>query len=167
MRRTYLPTLRQKIVLFTLTRPNYSIFEQYGITLIFPVHQSIFPFLTLDNSTWRILDSHKRCYSIYTFKYNYSAQEPKPSKAVSKPSIPTEGTDHIAKRAPGRAFCLLYFILTLLCSPGKETICQHCGRDFKVLGRHVWRCKARIFTDQPTAPPNNHMVTTQETVGPL
>ena len=56
------------------------------------------------------------------------------------------------------------FFLTLLCSPCKETICQHCGRDFKVLGRHVWRCKARIFTDQPTAPPNNHMVTAQETV---
>ena len=75
-----------------------------------------------------------------------------------------EGTDHIAKLALGRAFWLLYFILTLLCSPGKKTICQHCGRDFKVLCRHVWRCKARIFTDQPTAPPNNHMVTAQETV---
>ena len=64
MRRTYLPTLRQKIVLFTLTRPNHSIFEQYNITLIFPVHYSIFLFLTLDNPTWRPLDSHKRCYSI-------------------------------------------------------------------------------------------------------
>ena len=69
----------------------------------------------------------------------------------------------MAKQVPGPAFWLLYIILTLLCSPSKETIFQHCGRDFKVLGSHVWRCKARIITDQPTAPPNNRLVATQET----
>ena len=135
MRRTYLPTLRQKIVLITLTRPNYSIFEQYSITLTFPVHYSIFLFVTLDNSTWKPLDSHKRRDRPYC-------------KASASTGV----------------LAVIFYCNVTICSPGKDTICQHCGRDFKVLGRHVWRCKARIFTDQPTAPPNNHMVTAQETV---
>ena len=24
------------------------------------------------------------------------------------------------------------------------TICQYCGKDFKSLGKHVWRCKSRV-----------------------
>ena len=26
----------------------------------------------------------------------------------------------------------------------KATICEYCGKDFKSLGRHVWRCKSRV-----------------------
>ncbi|CAB4031114.1 Hypothetical predicted protein [Paramuricea clavata] len=26
----------------------------------------------------------------------------------------------------------------------KATICEYCGKDFKSLGRHIWRCKSRV-----------------------
>ena len=37
-------------------------------------------------------------------------------------------------------------IITVLSKGNEAGVCEFCGKDFTVLGRHQWRCKARTFT---------------------
>ena len=37
-------------------------------------------------------------------------------------------------------------IIAVLSKGNKAGVCEFCGKDFTVLGRHQWRCKARTFT---------------------
>ena len=39
--------------------------------------------------------------------------------------------------------CLKLIIFFLLYGISKATLCEFCGKDFKSVGRHVWRCKSR------------------------
>ena len=47
-----------------------------------------------------------------------------------------------------RGFYLINIVLLCLLmgkfSSVKATICEYCGKDFKSLGKHVWRCKHRV-----------------------
>ena len=36
--------------------------------------------------------------------------------------------------------------------------CEFCNKDFISLGRHTWRCKARITTITATTETNNHLL---------
>ena len=37
-------------------------------------------------------------------------------------------------------------IIAVLSKGNEAGVCEFCGKDFTVLGRHQWRCKARNFT---------------------
>ena len=37
-------------------------------------------------------------------------------------------------------------IIAVLRKGNEAEVCEFCGKDFTVLGRHQWRCKARTFT---------------------
>ena len=37
-------------------------------------------------------------------------------------------------------------IIAVLSKGNEAGVCEFCGKDFTVLGRHQWRCKARTFT---------------------
>ena len=59
-------------------------------------------------------------------------------------------------------FWLSCLIVCLLFGFSRGTICTYCGKDFKVLGRHIWRCKSRVIINSPViAPSNNPSVSTQ------
>ena len=59
-------------------------------------------------------------------------------------------------------FWLSCLIVCLLFGFSKGTICTYCGKDFKVLGRHIWSCKSRVIINSPViTPSNNPSVSTQ------
>ena len=57
---------------------------------------------------------------------------------------------------------MLVLLLVLMLTNSERTICDYCGKDFVVLGRHVRRCKARVFIDPFPASLSNTLVTPQE-----
>ena len=44
------------------------------------------------------------------------------------------------------AFWNVLFIIKFGISYGIEEKCQYCNKNFKTLGRHVWRCTAKLYT---------------------
>ena len=44
------------------------------------------------------------------------------------------------------AFWNVLFIIKFGISYGIEEKCQYCNKNFKSLGRHVWRCTAKLYT---------------------
>ena len=54
-----------------------------------------------------------------------------------------------------------------LISTSEGVNCEHCGKYFKVLGRHIWRCKARLSTTPLQSMLGNGHGTAQELISPI
>ena len=53
----------------------------------------------------------------------------------------------------GSNWCYLIVALVVLSCSFNEingVLCEHCKKDFKGLGRHVWRCKGKVVIDPQT-----------------
>ena len=41
--------------------------------------------------------------------------------------------------------CILILFMLVFIKSSLQTQCEFCKKDFKYLGRHVWRCQARLL----------------------
>ena len=57
---------------------------------------------------------------------------------------------------------ILFYVILGLISTSEGVNCEHCGKYFKVLGRHIWRCKARLSTTPLQSTLGNGHGTAQE-----